>query len=786
MKQQKLILTLATFVLCACLTHATNYGLWFNTTQFSDNALSFADGQFVYNPATNVLTINSVDSASSYLTIDQDVTLKFIGNSTFNGIYESDPEDVYTITIQTEGAASLTVPFESAFYVNDFIVTFDNCNFTLNNSFTGNISQATLFAGEIILQNCSISTPTNGEISIIDDTDFYTITDSDGNFVRSFTISPTQNTTNAHTIISRIHGDNNNKNVVITHSASQQNLHKAVAIRNNSESVKLANAIAEAERIFSEELTRMDIVLPAPITARVQFGDESQFIESDELCIVETTYKDTTRVYNENYPHIGDNVDFTHCWYPLSLYHLMYQQKISDEPCVTIYLNPDKNYYYGTDTDAIEDDQYDMITVLLRGLVIGCGFQSSFNIASDGTLSLGIDYQGTKSYTVFDAYLTNEYGNIYEYVNNVRNFLNSRVYNGIRQVELHNDFLVCPECNPSLNTLNTISYAAFINDSTIDAELMQPTLYQGEIIRSITPNTEVVLHNIGWQRDLVVGDQQPQCTISGSSTIYPNTNYTYTSNFSNGIINAMDCSLFFGDSTYTISSSTDSYTLQVSFGSLPEKEWERNPVTKNIIGVVTAKAQSFNSTETNKFGALSVEIPYKPNKPLCNIIEVEADTSSFNVNIEALSNGCESYIITCTPTIPGASICDTVTADMLNYTIENLSASQTYGISIAGLNSIGKSTEVHQLVGHTSYPLTLHIEASRNYISYYFTENGGYATELEIASVTIRDMQGFVVQTCSEGQNQNIDISGLNSNTIYILSVALTDGRTFAKQFRKL
>lgn len=785
--KNKCFLTLAT-LLCVGITNATNYGLWFNTTQFSDNALSFANGQFAYNPTTNVLTINSVNASSSYLTIDQDVTLKFIGNSVFNGIYESNPDDVYMITIQTEGAASLTVPFESAFYLNDFIVTFDNCNFTLNNSFTGNISQATLFAGEIILQNCSISTPTNGEISIIDNTDFYTITDSDGNFVRSFTISPMQNTNNTHKLISRIQGENTNNDAVIIPNTSPQGCRKAVAIRNNSGSVKLANAIAEAERIFSEEMTRMNIELPAPITARVQFGDASQFLENNELCIVETTYKDTTKTFNENYPHVGEHIYFTHCWYPLSLYYLMYQQKVGNEPCMTIYLNPDKNYYYGIDTDAIEDDQYDLITVLLRGLVVGCGFQSSFGMASDGTLYFGIDYKGTKTYTVFDAYLVNEHDNIYAYVNNIRNFLNSHVYNlnWIQRVELHNDFLVCPECSPSLNTLNTISYNAFVNDSTIDAELMQPALYQGEIIRSITPNTENVLHNIGWQHDLIVGEDLPRCYVTGNSVMYQNRNYTYTGHSNDGTITAMDCSIFFGDSTYTLSSNTNSRTLQVSFGSLPDKEWERNPATNNIIGTVNATAQSLSSENTNRFGTLPIEIPYKPNKPLCNITEVENGTSSFNVNIEAYSGGSDRYIITCTPTIPGVSICDTITADMLNYTIENLSASQMYGVSIAGLNSVGKSTEVHKLVGHTSYPLTLHIEASRSYISYYFTENGDYATELEIASVKITDMQGIVVQTCNEGQNQNIDISGLNSNTIYILSVTLADGRVFAKQFKKL
>lgn len=629
----------------------------------------------------------------------------------------------------------------------------------------------------------------NGQFAY--NTDSQTITDSDGNFVRSFTISPMQNTNNTRKLISRIHGENTNNDVVIIPNTSPQGCRKAVAIRNNSESVKLANAIAEAERIFSEEMTRMNIELPAPITARVQFGDASQFLENNELCIVETTYKDTTKTFNENYPHVGEHIYFTHCWYPLSLYYLTYQQKVGNEPCMTIYLNPDKNYYYGIDTDAIEDDQYDLITVLLRGLVVGCGFQSSFGMASDGTLYFGIDYKGTKTYTVFDAYLVNERGNIHDYLaanDNIRNFLNSHVYNlnWIQRVELHNDFLVCPECSPSLNTLNTISYDAFVNDSTIDAELMQPALYQGEIIRSITPNTENVLHNIGWQHDLIVGEDLPRCYVTGNSVMYQNRNYTYTGHSNDGTITAMDCSIFFGDSTYTLSSNTNSRTLQVSFGSLPDKEWERNPATNNIIGTVNATAQSLSSENTNRFGALPIEIPYKPNKPLCNITEVENGASSFNINIEAYSGGSDRYIITCTPTIPGVSICDTITADMLNYTIENLSTSQMYGVSIAGLNSVGKSTEVHKLVGHTSYPLTLHIEASRSYISYYFTENGDYATELEIASVKITDMQGVVVQTCNEGQNQNIDISGLNSNTIYILSVTLADGRVFAKQFKKL
>lgn len=156
----------------------------------------------------------------------------------------------------------------------------------------------------------------NGQFAY--NTDSQTITDSDGDCVRSLTNS--QNTSNTHTLISRIHGENTNNDVVIIPNTSPQGCRKAVAIRNNSESVKLANAIAEAERIFSEEMTRMNIELPAPITARVQFGDASQFLENNELCIVETTYKDTTKTFNENYPYVGEHIYFTHCWYPLSLY----------------------------------------------------------------------------------------------------------------------------------------------------------------------------------------------------------------------------------------------------------------------------------------------------------------------------------------------------------------------------------------------------------------------------------------------------------------------------------
>ena len=112
-------------------------------------------------------------------------------------------------------------------------------------------------------------------------------------------------------------------------------------------------------------------------------------------------------------------------------------------------------------------------------------------------------------------------------------------------------------------------------------------------------------------------------------------------------------------------------------------------------------------------------------------------------------------------------------------------ASKMYAIAIAGVNNEGKSTEVHQLVGHTSYPLTLHIETSINDISYYFTEHGEYATELTITSVTITDMNGVVVKTCNAAQNEKISIADLTPGTLYILNVTLDDGRTFSKQFMK-
>ncbi len=777
---------------------ATSYGLWLNDTQMTSANCSFLNGKIAYNAATNVLTINNVNDTASLLFVNQDVTLKFVGNTTLGGIFQNNPDDVYTITIKTEGNAKLTLPHESTFYVNDFIVIFKNCNFTLENSSPFSIRQATLFAGEIILEGCTISNPTRALISEIPNTGYYTITDNDGDFMRTITTRATEQETpdvpveednGLVTLSTSIFGSNtSSSNVVVADVASQESIRKCAIIRNSSNSAKLEMAKKIAEDIFSSEMTRMRINLPDPITAIVEFGESSQFDGEDEICKVDIKYLDEMPAHFQYYPHIGESDQiYTNCLYPLSLVNLANQgEYLENEPCMTLYINPDNNYYYGEDPNGIASDQYDMVSVILRGLVVGCGFQSSFAIGSDGKLTIGEDHQGNKYLTAFDAFLHNGlHDYIADYVwknRDIYTFLDTNVY-GPRSVELHNDLRTCPTCVPTTATMNTISFEDENNDSI---ELMFPTLYKGTVVRKITHNTEEILHGLGWQFDVVVDNDEyiPQGEINGSAVLRANNNYTF--NATGDYISAnMSCNLFCADSTYVLASN-ETNNLQVLFSALPDNDWRRNPLNNRIMGRVKAEENiSVNGRTVNVVSTLPIEIPYKPNLPVCEFVENESG-NALNVSVKAFSDGSDKYVVTCTPITPGISTCDTIEADMLDYVVQNLSPSKQYSISVAGLNSEGKSTAVHKLVGNNSTPLTMHVTTSTNYITYYFRENGSAAPDLEIASVKITDLSGVLIQNCNAAQNEQIDISALTSQTVYLLVVTLADGRQFSKQFMKL
>ena len=784
-------------LLYASAISATSYGLWLNNTQMTSANCSFLNGKVAYDAATNVLTINNANDTASRLIVDQDVTLKFVGNSVLGGIFQSNPDDVYTITIKTEGSAKLTLPHESTFYVNDFIVTFKNCNFTLENSSPFSITQATLFAGEIILEGCTISNPTRALISEIENTGYYTITDNDGDFMRTITISSTEPATpeapaednRLVTLSTTLFGSNtSSSNVVVADAAASSSIRKCAIIRNRSNSAKLEMAKKIAEDIFSSEMTRMMINLPDPITAIVEFGEPSQFDGENEICKVEIQYLDEMPAFFPYYPHIGESgYTYTNCLYPLALVNLANQgEYLENEPCMTIYINPDNNYYYGEDPDGIASDQYDMVTVILRGLVVGCGFQSSFDIGADGELSIGKDHKGNEYLTAFDARLYNGFHEpITDYVWNnrdFRTFLATNVY-GPKNIELHNELLACPDCLPTKAILNTISYCDENNDPI---ELMSPSLYKGTVVRKITHNTEKVLNGLGWMFDVVVSDDEyiPKGEINGNSVLRANNNYTFNATGDHIAAN-MSCNLFCADSTYVLASG-ETNNLQVSFSALPDNDWRRNPLNNRIMGRVKAEETiSVDGRTLTVISTLPIEIPYRPNLPVCEFTENE-DGDSLNVSIKAFSDGSDKYIVTYTPITPGITTRDTIEADMLDYVTHNLPLSQQYGISVAGLNSEGTSTAVHKLVGNVGTPLTMYVTASTNYITYYFRENGNAVPDLEISSVKIMDASGIFIQNCNAAQNEQIDTSVLTSQTAYLLVVTLTDGRQFARQFMKL
>lgn len=602
-----------------------------------------------------------------------------------------------------------------------------------------------------------------------------------------------------YTITSHIYADPSVGVNLPLPSTMPHNLRKVRIINRIDSMPQLATAIAAAEYIFSDAMQQEYIDL-VDVEAEVFLGDNSTYADF-EICKVVVEYTDTV-FFHDQYVKFWD---IPHPYYLGVLFPMAMTNQTRGTPAgigMHIYLNPSFSYHF--DKTQAPDDKYDMITILLRALAIGCGIQSSLN---PDNLDFGKSIGDQTFITAFDTQIFNDSAYTFAdvVVQNVSagNFLaNHSIYADglgiVNPVQLFNDWEAGTNgaMNVSGLTLNSIDYNTYTNEELDSGfyDLLDADLRQGVSLRTVTPYTMGLLRKLGWLRTIATGQESPLNGLYNSSlhcsntTLSPNTSYTLSMSGTAGMSDPV-CKLYTNDSSYVIGNMQDySSYATFSYSSIPQHlQWQRDPITKNIIGQfqATADLYVFNQLYTQR-KTLDIQIPFPPNKPIIQKSEI-TDNGNIQLHLNAFANGSDTYTVTYTGLTYSDVHTFTVSANALDTLLANIPGNQLYNISIYGTNNQGNSNSCNFTFGFSAHPLlNMVIAFNSNYVTYNFNSNGNPIdlSDVTFGSVTISDAStGYVWLTSNAGPLEEISISSLPRGR-YIISV-VANGDTYSRMFLK-
>ena len=572
---------------------------------------------------------------------------------------------------------------------------------------------------------------------------------------------------------------------------------------------ELAIAMEAASRIFTEEMEQTGIEL-IPIIAEVEIGDVYDF-EFDELCQVDVEYTDTL-IPNPCYPAItSNNAAYLPTLYPKVLSNQA--RGFCNGKCMTIRMNPSLIADLHCDTTLCPSTMYDATTVLLRALVIGSGVQSSLRYIGD-SLAMGLwcdDFESLCA-TSFDGRIFNnsgyhpedvimgdipiEYFLENEEIYTLGEFIteNTSTYNPI---QLTNDWeygnaLLFPVTS---NTLNTIDFFNYTDDEILDdfKDLLSVEIEPGRMMRSLTRYTKAILRHLGFKFDIAVGNNGNYYSNLYNShlncidhILLANNNYNISMSHNNVAISNLHCEIFGADSTYTIgniSYGMNGYTF--TYDNIPDDvQWQRNPISKNIIGQFKAMASLLVDNHLLQHTKLlAIEIPYRPNRPIVQKSET-TDVAGIHLDLSAFADGSNSYFVKYTGVTDHDVHTFNIAANNVDTTIV-MTANQLYNFMIYGTNATGNSDTCTFTAGFSCDP-TLHMTTSVNGNTLrYDLSNNGYidVSDVVITSVRITDRMGNLLLTSTAGSGEPIDISSL-ARGYYLLWVE-ANGHTYGARFGK-
>ena len=467
-----------------------------------------------------------------------------------------------------------------------------------------------------------------------------------------------------------------------------------------------------------------------------------------------------------------------------------------------IYINPQYSYHY--DTTEPPSDKFDMITILLRALVMGCGIQSSL---SPDNQDFGFVYNGKRYITAFDSQIYNDanksFADVAVGAETMTSFLGGHaVYASgttyATEIKLYNDWeLGVNSTTISGKTLNYIDYNTYnqIEYDTAYYDLLDPSIGPGMYIRELTRYSYSMLSKIGWIKSIATGPENPlsdfynSSIICSSHTLLPNNTYTLYLDY--GDMSNAVCKLFSSDSSFVfgnmveIDDNTQLFSYQIDSIS-PYIQWQRNPITKNVLGHFCATASEFlldNYFTQEKI--FDIEIPYRPNKPIVEKTET-TENGIINLHLHAFANGSDSYYITWEGAQSHTTASFTKTTNVLD-TIISVPATQLYDMHICGINNQGTSEPYNFTFGFSAFTLNMSIMFNSNSVVYNFscTNNPFFVvSDIVISSVHITDVAGNTYVSTNVGPGETIYIAHLPRRAYYTLTV-VANGQTYNRTFFK-
>lgn len=605
------------------------------------------------------------------------------------------------------------------------------------------------------------------------------------------------------TITSTIRGyQSNNSPAIQVGNATSGSFQRKVYFDNGvSHMPELSIALREAEKIFSKTM-RQELIDLVDIHAEVLTSDEP--MDATELCKVQVEYTDT--LYYNTFYKFGDFVATGSHYLGILFPSTMTNQTrgASDKASIKIYLNP--NLQYHCDTTLASSNEYDVVTILLRALAIGCGIQSSIDCTKDPVADLqGVHSGGYTYITAYDSQIFNDSAYTYADVAlgnvSILDFLlNHEIYSHYyysdypineNRLQLHNDWYEGLWETLTNNTINNVDYFSYTDDE-IQAgfcDLLDADLPSGLSIREVTPYTLSLLRQIGWIKMVATGEAPElnalyNSSLTCSSNILLKDHQYFLSNPSNNVdLEAFTCKLFSNDSTFVIGNVQDNMFW---YSSIPEGiQWQRNPVTKNILGQFQAEAYMFYDGEfVTQPKSYDIEIPYKPNKPIVQRSEI-TENDYIQLHLKAFADGSNTYTVSYT----GATYSDThtftISANILDTTILDIPATQLYNMTVSGSNNVGTSDTYNFTFGFSANPpLTLRVLTGIGTIRYLFTTSANTTIyDIPINSVNIIDASGHLMLSSTALPGEQISVSSL-PNGRYSL-IVFTDENTYIRSFMK-
>lgn len=563
-----------------------------------------------------------------------------------------------------------------------------------------------------------------------------------------------------------------------------------IFVRNKTEMANYEKALSKAQEIFSKDLD-----VDCEIRTNIQIGDESAFSGEDieTPCKVNINYIDIFENRNQYTPLLIPSDYYGQLWYPMALANYGYLGTIvpnlSD---FTILLNPymvkNADYYCGID-GLVSENQYDLVTVLLRAFTVGCGLQSTLNVNNSGKLH----YKSTSNNgqvslpNIFDYYTISETTNsrLSETANthtSLVQFLASTVsFQNLETIQLYNDYGTWGILTPDIcNTIDDWS------------ELVSPLLERGIAIHKITPKTKSILQSLGWRLEMVVGNTfNPNATISMSERVFvENTRYNVSANCKNMNYapswHKIRCILQTSDSSYTLVSNEDNLGISnlsttISYTNLPDLDWERD-VNGNIVGEVIYEVIMNNQYFVKKEG---FTCSYKPNKPSLKII---ADTlnNSMSANLIFFSKGANQYKLSYYGSEESVLHEELLNVNTLNYNIVNLNPQQRYYFTITAFNDYGNNISNNVVIGESTATLSMYTVKVGNLLSYHFKCGTFDVDNMDITSIVVKNASTGLTEmpNVSASPGEQFSVSSLPRG-YHILFITLRDGRIFNSKFVK-